>query len=261
MRADLLLPLLVVSLCAATLAQPHVSAMSSGAVPVLDCRQCHTDAGEAELAVEGLPEAYEAGKAYVLTIRIVKGPEPTGDVKGGFAIAASAGELRPADPALAQAVTIEGEQAVTQTEDGARAREWRVVWVAPESGEVRIKVAVIAANGDYSPLGDAYAYEELVIGPAERVEEVEVTPTSPTATPTPPEEATPATPTEATPPAPATPPAETPTESPTPPAPTEQPSTKPQPEKPKPGMGWALPAAIAAALALVAALAFLLRRR
>lgn len=148
----------------------HASSMSNGA-PQLNCVQCHVgaDKNPAEMVVEGLPEKYEPGKTYKITVKITKGPDCSGGVAcGGFAVQVSAGELIVVDKKNTFiSTTPTGEKLLTHTKDGSLRREWTFEWKAPDKPEpVTFKISVIAANGDGSFNGDAYAYKEITIGAA-----------------------------------------------------------------------------------------------
>ena len=169
-RLALLALVASVLVVAGSLAAMSANAMSNGA-PQLQCIQCHVgaDKNPAEFVVEGLPEAYEPGKEYRITIRITKGPDcPEGASCGGFAITASAGSLIVVDPAnTMESTTATGEKFLTHTKEGSMRREWTVAWKAPETaaGDVTFRIAVIAANGDGSFNGDSYGYKEIVVKP------------------------------------------------------------------------------------------------
>ncbi|MEW5927350.1 MAG: choice-of-anchor V domain-containing protein [Gemmatimonadota bacterium] len=136
------------------------------------CAKCHAgrapNAPGGTLALEGVPDAFEAGKRYRLVVALAR-PEMA---SGGFQLAArcgdgrQAGELSPGDAARV-AVAADARSGVRyahQTADGAEPAEpgraaWTVEWTAPAQGcpEVRFDAAANAANGDQSALGD-YVY-------------------------------------------------------------------------------------------------------
>ncbi len=65
--------------------------------------------------------------------------------------------------------TPTGEKLLTHTKDGSLLREWSFEWKAPEDATpVTFKISVIAANGDGSFNGDAYAHKEITIKPTEK---------------------------------------------------------------------------------------------
>jgi hypothetical protein len=92
MKRGLILFLLVAAILAIGVVASyyHAEAMSNGA-PELDCVKCHlgADKNPADFVVEGLPEQYEPGKTYKITVKITKGPDCSGGAAcGGFAAAA-----------------------------------------------------------------------------------------------------------------------------------------------------------------------------
>ncbi|ALL01199.1 hypothetical protein Pyrde_1151 [Pyrodictium delaneyi] len=165
------LPLVsVFALIVVGIAALHASSMSNGA-PQLNCIQCHVgaDKNPADFVVEGLPDKYEPGKTYKITIKITKGPDCSGGVAcGGFAVQVNAGELIVTDDKNTFiSTTPTGEKLLTHTKDGSMKREWSFEWKAPDTAEpVTFKIAVIAANGDGSFNGDAYAAKEVTVEPA-----------------------------------------------------------------------------------------------
>lgn len=153
----------------------RADSMSNGA-PQLDCVQCHAGADQnpAEFTIEGLPEQFEPGKTYKVTVKITKGPDCSGGVAcGGLAVEANAGKLVVIDEKNTFISTIStGEELraiLTHTKDGSLLREWSFEWKAPEDATpVTFKISVIAANGDGGATGDAYAHKEITIKPAEK---------------------------------------------------------------------------------------------
>ena len=131
---------------------------------------CHTDAANnpAAFIIKGLPKRYIPGHVYNITIKIVKGPpcDPTVGC-GGFAVHVNAGKLIVTDPKdtfLAQN-PVDGVY-ITHTLEGHLKREWTFAWKAPNKPEpVKFKISVIAANGDGTFTGDAYAGKEITIYP------------------------------------------------------------------------------------------------
>ncbi len=143
------------------------AAMSNGA-PDLHCTKCHIGASKADFIVEGLPKKYEPGKVYKITIKITKGPSCKGGAAcGGFAFWASAGKVIAIDKKHTFVTTVAGKTFITHTKAGSLLREWTIEWQAPRKPEpVKVVISVIAANGDASPVGDAFAMKEFVILPA-----------------------------------------------------------------------------------------------
>ena len=131
---------------------------------------CHTDAANrpAAFIIKGLPKRYVPGHVYNITIKITKGPKCNPTVGcGGFAVHVSAGKLIVTDPKdtfLAQN-PIDGVY-ITHTEQGHLKREWTFAWKAPNKPvPVKFKIAVIAANGDGTFTGDAYAGKTITLYP------------------------------------------------------------------------------------------------
>ncbi len=149
---------------------PAAAAMSNGA-PQLNCVACHVgaDKNPVDFVIEGLPKVVEPGKEYKITIKITKGPESKGAAYGGFAVAASAGKLVVTDQkdTFITTVTVNGQQVpvITHTKEGSMKREWTFAWVAPKDckGPIKFEIAVLAANGDGSPMGDAYAHKVIEV--------------------------------------------------------------------------------------------------
>jgi hypothetical protein len=133
------------------------------------CQLCHfeaaLDAGVGDLTLHGVPQVYEAGETYSLTLTIVHARLAA----AGFEIAArfeksaaQAGTFAPEpDQKDRIDVTIEGDiqyahhvLAGTLPITGDTAR-WRLLWTAPpEGGTIVFHAVGNAANADDSPLGD-----------------------------------------------------------------------------------------------------------
>lgn len=131
------------------------------------CASCHTgsevNAFGGSVTLEGLTGTYEAGREYVLTVKL----EAEGTVTGGFQMAArfeggaheNAGTLTP----LTDRVETSDSAGVTYAHHapaGVRTVDdsgtsWQVAWRAPiETGVVAFHIAANSGNGDDSPLGD-----------------------------------------------------------------------------------------------------------
>jgi hypothetical protein len=186
-KVFILVSLISIVLLVGLFANYHAKAMSNGA-PALDCVQCHMGADKrpADFVVEGLPSKYEPGKTYKITIKITKGPDCSGGVAcGGFAVAVSAGQIKVTDPTHTFISTLPtGQKVLTHTKAGSKLREWTFEWVAPsEPAPVKFEISVLAANGDGSFNGDAYAHKTITIQPATATTTATAT-ASPTPTPT-----------------------------------------------------------------------------
>lgn len=139
------------------------------------CLVCHAefplnDAG-GSLRLEGLPDSYEPGRDYALSI-ILEVPET---VRAGFQIAArssdgvQAGSWAPVDArvAVVDSAGVAYAQSTRVGVDPGRpdGATWQVRWTAPEEGQVTIHLAANSANGDDSPFGDlVYALEATLDG-------------------------------------------------------------------------------------------------
>jgi hypothetical protein len=131
------------------------------------CVECHFESaprtGDA-LSLDGMPERYEPGAAYPLTIAI----RDTAARAGGFQLAARvaagphagspAGTLCAANARVAiETDTATGVQYASHAGAApADSLRWEVLWQAPEQdvGPIVVHVAANAANDDDSPLGD-----------------------------------------------------------------------------------------------------------
>ena len=135
--------------------------------------KCHTqnalNSGGGELAVTGVPEVYELGKQYTLSITLLQ----KGQKRWGFQITVlnedslASGELLLLDPKLTQIKTdavANGlmRQYVEHTLEGSHMGRkdgpvsWAVAWQAPDKPEGRITfyTAANAANFNKKPWGD-----------------------------------------------------------------------------------------------------------
>ena len=164
--AALMVALFLAAIHIYALSVKPAAAMSNGA-PRLDCTQCHQDAKNrpAEVEITGVPQKAEPGKEYKITIKIVKGPKSAGAAYGGFAFWASAGKLIVVDEKNTFETNTPDGPIITHTKDGSMKREWTVAWKAPDkcTGPIKLVFSVIAANGDGTFNGDAYARKEFIV--------------------------------------------------------------------------------------------------
>ena len=119
-------------------------------------------AGLGDLVLSGLPEQYQPGKSYSVTVTL----SHTQDRNAwGFQMAArvkesgaQAGEFKPAD-GNTQILLEKGIQYLEHTLEGTNSNVFRFNWVAPGSpvGDVILHAAGNAADGGLSPDGD-YIY-------------------------------------------------------------------------------------------------------
>ncbi len=103
--------------------------------------------------LEGVPEAYEPGQVFALSISVEGGPPYLG---AGFNLNASAGTLSvPGDEANVQITTADsfGGVAGEATHRTPDSKSWRVDWMAPPAGagEVRFYLAVNSVNSNSQP--------------------------------------------------------------------------------------------------------------
>lgn len=146
------------------------------------CQGCHFEPGldvndpAGSLALAGVPERFEPGKAYAITVTLGR----EGIRVGGFMLTArfedggaQAGELSPPEGAekTMGVTTDRGVQYAHQRLAGSAlaapdTARWTVVWTAPaKRGAVVFNVAANAGNGDDSAAGDyVYAAEAKVFG-------------------------------------------------------------------------------------------------
>lgn len=162
-RVAVLLMLVVASASTVHLAQARFAdaAGFSGRAGAT-CIACHVPAPdpltglepEAHAGLEGLPEAWDVGQTYVLTLRVTGGPPamPDPQPQGGFDLAVGGGVL--AVPEGSESLLrLVGEQEATYRPAGTLQREWSVLWTAPdlaaEPAPVPVWLAVLAANGNH----------------------------------------------------------------------------------------------------------------
>lgn len=147
------------------------------------CHQCHFDGPiddpNGQLTAAGLPDRYEPGTRYPLTIRLAR----PGLRRAGFQLAfrfidgprkgAQAGDLTATSDRV-QIVTPDegGTRYAEQTGAGSEPDEpgrtrWRLEWTAPDSGRVVVHAAANAANGDASEFGDFIYVWTDSIGPVD----------------------------------------------------------------------------------------------
>jgi hypothetical protein len=134
----------------------------NNSAPNFECIGCHQGEGSTEIKIDGLPEKYIPGKTYKITLTIVSDNQSLGDVAGGFAIEASAGDLMVTDRKNTQL----SEGFLTHTQEGSAFRKWTFGWKAPvQKTKANLTVMAVAANGDYSPAGDVIGTKGFSIKP------------------------------------------------------------------------------------------------
>lgn len=126
----------------------------------LECASCHAEGPAAKIVIKGLPAQFQPGKSYQVTVEVISKLKSMSESKGGFAVQASAGTLKVKDEKRTQLL---GDY-LTHTPEGNMVRKWTFIWVAPtDVEEATITVMGVAANGDYSPFGDAVAADAVSI--------------------------------------------------------------------------------------------------
>lgn len=132
--------------------------------PNFECFACHQAIGEHEtkLNIKGMPKAYKPGKTYELTLTVDSTLKSIGEVQGGFAVGVNAGELIVRDNMGTQL----SNSILTHTVEGSEKRVWQFGWKAPrQKTDIEIMVMAVAADGDFSPVGDATAAMVFTIKP------------------------------------------------------------------------------------------------
>ena len=144
------------------------------------CHKCHFDSplspSSESLGIDA-PREFEAGKTYVITVRIVR----KGMKSCGFQLSArfgdsggQAGIFRPLDgrTGLAPAEPGSSIRYIQHTGEGGKLTgaaegKWQFQWEAPERrAPVVLHVAANAANRDDSEFGDSIHTRELTIRPS-----------------------------------------------------------------------------------------------
>ncbi len=134
------------------------------------CAVCHIgndlNAFGGSVRLEGLPDAYESGAAYVLSVILradetaIAGFQMAARFSGGDDRGASAGSFLPLDARVRVLEAAGGARYVHQTVAGssvstAEGSSWAVEWIAPDSEvPVEFHLTATSGNGDNSPLSD-----------------------------------------------------------------------------------------------------------
>lgn len=133
---------------------------------------CHDDSAgiDSEVIIGGIPEIYQQGETYKLSISLAGGIEASSQGhQGGFNLRSSTGTFSSIDELTR--VTDSGE--ITHEHAGANYRSWDVEWTAPVSDEIaKFTIAGNIVDGDHQPSeGDEWAIntyssqpDELTIG-------------------------------------------------------------------------------------------------
>lgn len=149
----------------ATLQAPPPAHGFANSAPSFQCMSCHPGPMQPEMIkLSNLPDSYRPGQTYTFTLKLDSTLESLGEQQGGFAVQASSGTMIIEDRTHTQIV----DGILTHTLEGSHRRSWSFSWQAPgESGpwwqfwrrpepgpDVSITVMAVAANGDYSAIGD-----------------------------------------------------------------------------------------------------------
>ncbi|MEC7254775.1 MAG: choice-of-anchor V domain-containing protein [Candidatus Thermoplasmatota archaeon] len=116
---------------------------------------------DTSVTILGIPESFDHGSQYQLTISLDGGPnEAAQGHRGGFNLKASAGTFEPTDASTY--ITENGE--ITHEHSGANQRIWTVNWIAPTSEDpVLFTIAGNVVDGDHQPTdGDDWALASYV---------------------------------------------------------------------------------------------------
>ncbi len=139
----------------------------ANSAPSFACMSCHPGTMQGDMIrLRDLPETYSPGRTYTLTLELDSTLESLGEQQGGFAVRASAGELIVKDQTDTQII----DDILTHTLEGSHRRSWTFSWQAPGEPspwwqfwgqdqkepvpDVSITVMAVAANGDFSSMGD-----------------------------------------------------------------------------------------------------------
>jgi hypothetical protein len=96
-RTSLLIVLAAFTLLLAGL-WTEARANSTGGAPTTMCMGCHIVPKGAEIKIEKLPKTFQPGSTYETTVKVESAVSSRGEIRGGFAVSASDGELIVADP-------------------------------------------------------------------------------------------------------------------------------------------------------------------
>lgn len=156
--------ILFTAACVGLLAMAAPGLGHNNSAPNLECTACHQGDLSSEVKLEGLPKnGFVPGTQYTLTVKVNYSEPPQGDVAGGFALQASGGKLTVKDKKNTQL----SEDFITHTQEGSALRTWSFTWSAPKAkDEVTFTVMGLAANGDFSSVGDAVGADSFTVKPA-----------------------------------------------------------------------------------------------
>lgn len=157
--------LLILTLLVAVMMAPSLMAEDDGIGGVAVNNGCVCHGGSADdgvsVTLTGLPDKFEAGTTYNLTITISGGPSEGGNNSGGFNLDASIGTLASTD-ANTKALT-DGD--LTHTEAGNDFRTWAVQWTAPDNDkdDVTFTLAGNSVDGNNEKEGDSWNQADYTV--------------------------------------------------------------------------------------------------
>jgi hypothetical protein len=122
------------------------------------CQSCHGAdplTPSASVFLEGLPEAWQPGESYLLTLRVEGGPPPAPELapQGGFELDTDGGTLHIPD-GREDLLRRSKPHQMTYLPEGTLMRQWQVEWRAPDltslPGLATLWLAGMAANGNHN---------------------------------------------------------------------------------------------------------------
>jgi len=129
---------------------------------------CHDEVAgvDSEVIIDGIPEIYQQGETYKLSISLAGGIEASSQGhQGGFNLRSNIGTFSAIDDLTR--VTDSGE--ITHQHAGANYRSWVVEWTAPVSDKIaNFTIAGNIVDGDHQPSeGDDWAINSYSSQPDE----------------------------------------------------------------------------------------------
>ncbi len=137
----------------------------------------------AQVTVEGLPDSWDVGTTYTVTVTVTGGPPaaPSPAPQGGFEITSSHGAFALTEGMEDFTHVYDADQrGVTYTVEGTQMRQWQVDWslttMEERPGDVTFWVAAMSANGNHvvatnrsdgGEFGDSVDNVTLVVPPSQ----------------------------------------------------------------------------------------------
>lgn len=155
---------LILALLIAVMMAPGLMAENDGigGVAVDNGCVCHGAVDtDVSVTIAGLPDKFEAGYTYNLTVTVSGGPSESGVNSGGFNVDVSEGTLTSTDGSTQ--VMDDGD--ITHTESGNDLRTWTILWTAPAEDKTDVTVTVMgnSVDGDDSSSGDSWNSAEYTV--------------------------------------------------------------------------------------------------